>query len=511
MNRRAVISMCVLTLLCASAAQAQAGDGPGSGSVRLFSAPQWYQRYRPDTQSPMPHTPPAARQAATPDLTVDRVAYHGGGVMQGYKAYTIFWAPGTHSIPLMYQTLINRWFDDVGGSSLLNIATQYFQFSLPTYPFATVQNVSSLGGTWLDSAKPYPHAGTAADPLLDDDIQAEVQRAITMNAWPKGGSDVEYLVYTASGVESCFSASKTTCTPGVPGVSASQQYLGYHSSFGPSSPSQTIYANMPYAATWVSLVNFTSPNGAPDADLEIDVTSHEQFESITDPAGVAWFSDLDGEEIADKCASSFGPGAADGSNVILNGNPYVVQGEWSNAQAGCALGMLCGGQPQTSCRTPTKSGASLFQLKVNAAAKRNTLTWKWNKGAATSLADFGDPLTATTYGVCVYDETDGNPILLIDVAAGPGSGWVQTATGFKYTNKTPPGNQPRQITLRAGAAGKAKISVSAKGEGLPIPELPLEQAPKVIVQLQNSAGACWEAEYSSATKSSSTQFKAKSD
>lgn len=514
MNRRAVISMSVLTLLCASAPQAHANDGPRSRRVRLLSTPQWYQQYRPDAQSPMPSTAAAAGQAANPTPTpiLDRVTYHGGGVMQGYKAYTIFWAPGTHSIPLSYQTLINRWFDDLGGSSLLNIAAQYFQFSPPTYPFATVQNVSSLGGTWLDTSKPYPHAGTAADPLLDDDIQAEVQRAIATNAWPNGGDDVEYLVYTASGIESCLSSSKTSCTPGVPGVSSSQQYLGYHSFFGPSSPAQTrIYANMPYAATWVSLVNFISPNDGPDADFEVVTTSHEQFESITDPALAAWFSDLDGGEIADKCAGSLGPVAADGSNVILNGNPYVVQSEWSNAQAGCALGMLCAGQPLTGCRAPTKSAASLFQLKVNAAARRNTLTWKWNKGAATSLADFGDPLTSTTYGLCVYDESDGNPILLMDVATSPGSGWAQTATGFKYTNKAPTGNQPRQIVLQAGAEGKAKISVSGKGDGLPIPELPLEQAPKVIVQLQNSAGMCWEAEYSAAIKSSSAQFKAKSD
>jgi len=303
-----------------------------------------------------------------------------------------------------------------------------------------------------------------------------------------------------------------SCTPGVPGVAASQQYLAYHSSFGPSSPSQTIaYADMPYAATWVSLSNFVSPNGVPDADLEIDVTSHEQFESMTDPAGDAWFGDLDGEEIADKCAGNYGTLAADGSDVLLNGHPYIVQSEWSNAQGGCAMGMLCSAQPQSDCTLPTKSAASVLQLKANALPTKNTLTWKWNKGAATSVADFGDPLAATAYAVCVYDETGGNPILLIDVAASAGSGWVKTATGFKYTNKTPTGNQPQQITLHAGEAGKAKITVNGKGAGLPMPELPLTQSPKVIVQLQNSAGTCWEAEYGSATKNSITQFKAKSD
>ena len=507
MRTVAVISISTLTLLCASSAR-----GSGARGVPSFSTPRRYQRYDPDVQDAPFAADQAAKQTLTPKATLDRVAYHGGGVMQGYKAYTIFWAPPPHSIPSSYQTLINRWFDDVGGTSLLNVAAQYFQFSLPTYPFATVPNVSGLGSTWVDTGKPYPHAGTAVDPLLDDDIQAEVQRAIATNAWPNGGDDVEYLVYTASGIESCLSSLKISCTPGVPGVSASQQYVAYHSFFGPSDPAQTIiYADMPYAATWVSLASFVSPNGVPDADLEIDVTSHEQFESMTDPALAAWSNDLDGEEIADTCAGNYGTLAADGSNVTLNGNPYIVQSEWSNAQGGCALGLLCSAQPKSGCRTTTKSAASSLQLKVNAAARKNTLTWKWNKGAATSLADFGDPLTATTYGVCVYDETDGNPILLMDVAAQAGTGWAKTAAGFKYTNKTPTGNQPQQITLHAAEAGKAKISVSGKGDGLPMPELPLEQSPKVIVQLQNSAGMCWEAEYSSATKNSITQFKAKSD
>jgi hypothetical protein len=507
MKTVAVISIGTLTLLCASPHRGKADDSLARG-VDSPSTPRRYQQYDPNAPFGADQ---AAKQAPTAAI-LDRVAYHGGGVMLGYRAYTIFWAPAPHSIPSSYQALINRWFDDVGGSLLLNVAAQYFQFSLPTYPFATVPNVSSLGSTWVDTSKLYPHAGTPADPLLDDDIQAEVQRAITTNRWPNGGNDVEYLVYTASGIESCFSSSQISCTPGVPGVAASQQYLAYHSAFGPSDPAQMIvYTNMPYAATWVSLSNFVSPNGVPAADLEIDVTSHEQFESITDPAGDAWFSDLDGEEIGDKCAGGYGTLAADGSNVTLNGNPYIVQSEWSNAQGGCALGLLCSAQPKSDCGTPTKSAASVLQLKANAVATRNTLTWKWNKGAATPLADFGDPLTVTTYAACVYDETDGNPILLMDVAAPAGSGWSKTATGFKYTNKTPTGNQLKQITLHAAEAGKAKISVGGKGDGLPMPELPLEQSPKVIVQLQNSAGMCWEAEYGSATKNTGTQFKAKSD
>lgn len=495
----ATTSAGLLALLCI-APVSRAGASP---------APRLYQRYELERANARSVPAQAANPTPTPIPGLNRVAYHSGGVMPGYHAYTIFWTPAPHSIEPTYEALIDRWFDDVSGSLFLNVAAQYFQFFPPQYVFANVTNTSSLAGTWVDTGNAYPHAGTPEDPLLDADIQAEVQRAITKNGWPTGGNDVEYFVYTASGVESCDSSMKQFCTPGVPGVASGQQYLAYHSAI--DSAQTTVYANMPYAATWVSLANFVSPNGVPAADIEISVTSHEQFESMTDPAGEGWFSDSDGEEIGDLCEGIYGTVGADGSNLTLNGNPYFVQTEWSNAQASCASGLLCSTQPQTGCKPTTQSRASVLQLKVNALATRNALTWKWSKGAATSLADFGDPLASTTYAVCVYDEIDGHPTLVMDVVAPAGSGWSKTATGFKYANKTPTGNQPQNVTLHTTAAGKATIIVNGKGDGLPLPALPLEQTPKVVVQMQNTAGGCWEADYSLATKNTSAQFKAKSD
>ena len=72
------------------------------------------------------------------------------------------------------------------------------------------------------------------------------------------------------------------------------------------------------------------------ADETINVTSHEQMEAATDPLLNAWL-DSSGQEIGDKCAWTFGTTNADGSNVNWNGNPYLVQQEWDNAQSGCVL------------------------------------------------------------------------------------------------------------------------------------------------------------------------------
>ncbi len=76
----------------------------------------------------------------------------------------------------------------------------------------------------------------------------------------------------------------------------------------------------------------------PPADSEINVTSHENIEAITDPLGNAWY-DPSGNEIGDKCAWNFGsplggtPGAE--YNEPISSGKYWLQQEWSNAVVGC--------------------------------------------------------------------------------------------------------------------------------------------------------------------------------
>jgi hypothetical protein len=61
---------------------------------------------------------------------------------------------------------------------------------------------------------------------------------------------------------------------------------------------------------------------------------------INDPLLNAWF-DRDGNEGSDKCAWMFG--TALGStpegpyNQVINGNPYLLQQEWSNTTNDCEL------------------------------------------------------------------------------------------------------------------------------------------------------------------------------
>jgi hypothetical protein len=141
----------------------------------------------------------------------------------------------------------------------------------------------------------------------------------------------------------------------------------------------------------------------------------------------------------------------------------------------------------------------------------DTLTWRWTKGEATSLDDWGTPPATTGYVVCVYGPGPG-PFTSARVPAGGTCGvkpcWKATGTrGFTYVDpeRTPDG--VLKLRLAAGEAGRAKIVLTAKGDG--VPSLSGLVAP-VRVQLQGN-GRCWEAAFSVDRAAAPEVFRAMSD
>lgn len=235
--------------------------------------------------------------------------YGGGPVMGGtVNVYAIFWEP-TGNVSASYNSLIERYFNDVNGSGLYNNNTQYTDSS------GDVPSNETLAATWVDNT-PYPES-----PLLDSDIQNEVSNAQNANGWTSSNDNI-FFVFLEANQNLCFDSSQSQC--------ASNAFCAYHNYFG----TNTIYAAMPYAASF-SCNPGSSPNND-DADQTINVTSHEQMEAATDPLLNAWI-DSGGQEIGDKCAWQFGPLNPDGSDVNWNGDPYIVQQEWDNNVSGCVL------------------------------------------------------------------------------------------------------------------------------------------------------------------------------
>lgn len=377
-----VIALLVLTQSIASA------QGPES-HVHFFYVKSHYKKAKSN-----------APTSSTSNLT-----YNGGPVMLTTVTYTIFWAPAAHPIASDYQSLINRFFTEVGGSGLYNVMTQYHDNA------NHIQNSSSLGGTWIDTT-PYPHAGTLVDPLKDEDIRASVLRAIAANGWTIT-PDHLFFVYTAPGMAECFDP--TYCTPGT----LAPKFCAYHSWFNQNGPT-VLYAFVPYVDTWGKNCRTfdQSPNGNIAADATISMMSHELFEATTDPQvspeHVAWydFDCQDGTlcgEIADKCEYHYGALAADGSNVTLGSHHYIVQQEWSNASftgtsySGCILSYGSPG-PQVFVDHAWTSGSVAGQVKTkfrrgdkiyyfgalrnNGSAACTTSGFWYAKGGSKTLVNF---------------------------------------------------------------------------------------------------------------------------
>jgi hypothetical protein len=317
--------------------------------------------------------------------------------MRGVVNYVIIWNPPGSTFSPTYQALIERYFTDVGGTPFMNIITQYGDTS-----GAPVPNTCAFGGTWVDTGNAYPHAGTATDPLLDSDIQAEVDRAIAANpAWQGPGLSTMYFVFLGHHIIECSSPGGD-CFAGTDingNTPATAKFCAYHSSFG--SPSR-IYATMPYAADGNCKCASPYPNGV-DQDVVLSTTSHEQFEAYTDPFGDAWYDGDLSHEIGDECAYDYGQVEPDGTSLVLNGHRYQLQREWSDfLPGGCLKRVGPASQPTITPGSldfgtvPRGTTASLNVLiQDTAAGELNLLNVRLGGGPSAFSIDPTSPLWGT--------------------------------------------------------------------------------------------------------------------
>lgn len=177
----------------------------------------------------------------------------------------------------------------------------------------------------------------------------------------------------------------------------------------------------------------------------------------------------------------------------------------------------CDSVPAGGCRTAA-AGKSAITIQNSAIAGKDRFGWKWNKGQATTAADFGDPLNGSArYHVCVYDGSGvAQPILDFDVPPGGlCSGkpcWKAMSTkGFSYRNRAGSDEGMTSLKLKAGAEGSAKVQAKAGKLNLSAPSLPLSLP--VTVQLLIDDGVttqCWQSTFSNPpTANTAEKFRAK--
>ena len=273
---------------------------------------------------------PVASHSASGSLGAGNLRYHGGPVQLTNTTYAIYWVPSGYSISSDYSSVINQFFNDVAAD---NGKTSNVYYSDTQYYNSSNQHIaynSHFAGSVVDT-NPFPASGCSDTVsqttvcLSDAQIQAEVQKVATAQGWPQN-LGTEFFMFTAKNVGSCLDSSHC----------AFSYYCAYHSNIG----NNALYANMPYADTVPADCDAGQHPNNSDADATLNVTSHEHNETITDPLGTAWF-DSAGYENGDKCAWKFGAqlgSTAYGQyNQLINGHPYELQMEYSNARRGCVL------------------------------------------------------------------------------------------------------------------------------------------------------------------------------
>ncbi len=174
----------------------------------------------------------------------------------------------------------------------------------------------------------------------------------------------------------------------------------------------------------------------------------------------------------------------------------------------------CAPEPILGCRQSLQENKSLLLIKDKGGLK-DKLIFKWIKGEPFDQTEFGDPLSATTYTLCIYDENSGVPSLVTQALVPPGGTcnnrdcWKSTKTGFRFKDSTTTNDGIQKITLKSSLVpGKSKIVLKGKGPNLQLPPLPLQQDQKVIAQLKNdfNGGQCFEARFSGPPKKNENDF-----
>jgi streptogramin lyase len=243
------------------------------------------------------------------------------------------------------------------------------------------------------------------------------------------------------------------------------------------------------------------------------------------PDGNLWFTELDANQIGrvtpSGAVTEYAIPTSDsrpyGITTGSDGNLWFTEfGAGAIARlVPSGAGPLCGAAPMAGCRTSTVSQAGSVSLRRGVySSDDDELNWQWLRGAATSMADFGTPDTATDYQLCIYDGTAsiiGDAFVPAGGTCGGKACWSPTGQGFRYKNRDRRPEGVESILLREGPDGGAVITLKGRGRNLTMPAvMPLSQPVKV--QLLNSDGVCWEATYGApALQNSTRQFKDKAD
>ncbi len=181
------------------------------------------------------------------------------------------------------------------------------------------------------------------------------------------------------------------------------------------------------------------------------------------------------------------------------GNLYFLDlfdGEMFRLVAG-ASGAGCPAVEDSMCREDALSIAVLKDREAPTdpmtTGPKARLTFRWvrggTQGTPVSQSDFGNPVLADDIDLCFYRDS------LLDFslrAPGGSAAWKELGTkGYRYSDPSTSSDGIRMVVLSGGAAGRARVVVSAKGSAIPLPAFPVAGTSWSFQVRSSGSSQCW--------------------
>lgn len=290
----------------------------------------------PTTPVPITTQPPQATLAPPSSGISPPVTYHNNILVKSIPTlYLIYYGDWALHDPLSIP-LITEYLTHLSGSTVMNIATTYYDNTPPGTGTRYLTNLFNYGGHILNTTYPY---GTT---LSDSNLYYLISDAITKtHTLPPVNSSNIYFVITSPDVNVVSGPNDGFCVT----------YCGYHTA--------NIF-NMPNTGYWGFIGSSVrcngcsapgslgSPNNAPNADSMISIIHHELFEVFTDPLVYGGWYDSNNEEIGDRCQWNYQLvyhttlNNANGAyaNVRIGARDYLIQSMLVNQHGGYCANIL---------------------------------------------------------------------------------------------------------------------------------------------------------------------------
>ncbi len=349
-----------------------------------------------------------------------------GPVMHAVTTHVIYWDPNKEFTSTT-KGIVSGFFGNVAHDSglptnVFAVAGQYTDSTGHAAYSSTATTPLSDGEKFPTSACTAPVGGDPGPPytgcLLDQQLQEGLSKFIAAENLPVGPTQLYFLLLPHK-VATCLEEQAEVAMGVFEQACSNNFFCAYHSYIAPGSPSEIIYADVPF-----SLLDSVDAKGCqndgnvaiqqpnPDnaggkntesrfADVALKFISHEYIEAATDPLvsfETAWV-DARGLEIGDKCNGVQGPSSGIGSDPnsflpILGGTAgegtlfdqlidtghYYLQSEWDNAGKACLMKPLALGAGSFASPAATAGSPAAFTGSATDPYEGLEPTWSFGDG-----------------------------------------------------------------------------------------------------------------------------------